>query len=195
MACGAVVRNICVSAVQLIIIVVDGEGSRFPIGLGRVAHGTVIWNGQCRVIRIDALVKVRLVASHTGIRCVVVIATDVAEVAIICDSSMRSSQWINRVVVKIGRYPFNLRVTLGAIRGELSHFVVGVGGVLIFRLVAAIASVGGVVIVAVVACGAVVRNICVSAVQLIIIVVDGEGGRLPFGLGRVAHGTVGRNIQ
>ena len=141
------------------------------------------------------MVIIRLVASHAGIWCVVIVAIGMTKVAVVGYGSVGPGQWIKSTVVKIGWGPCRFAMAARTVRGELSCLVVGVGSVFIFRLVAAIASVGGIVIVAVVACGAVVRNICVSAVQLIIIVVDGEGGRLPFGLGRVAHGTVGRNIQ
>ena len=44
---GAIVLNGSMGPVQLIIIVVDGERSRHPIGVGRMAHGTVHWDGQC----------------------------------------------------------------------------------------------------------------------------------------------------
>ena len=56
------------------ITVMDGEGGRVPARIGGVAHGTIRWDAQCSVVGVGTLVVIRLMATHAGIWCVVIVA-------------------------------------------------------------------------------------------------------------------------
>ena len=60
-------------------------------------------------------IVIGLVATDTGIGCVVVIATDMA-IGAVGHIGMRPVEWPHRVVIKRSRYPAVFIVTLGAIR-------------------------------------------------------------------------------
>ena len=83
----------------------------------------------------------------------------------------------------------------GAIIGELEGLVIRVGGLVVVRLVASGTGVRCVVVVAIVAGRTVVGDGGVSPVQRIIIIVDGEGGRGPSGIGGMAAGTIHRKSE
>ncbi len=183
---GALVRNHCVSAIQRVKIIVQRKSRRLPIGHGRVAEGAVVGQGQRHVVRVQALVEIRRVAARTVGGRGRVVAADVAGRTVVGYRNMLARERPNRVVVKRGRHPSRLRVAGRAVRGELVRHVVRVGHGVEVRGVAARASVRRVHIVPVVASGAVVRNRCVSAIQRIKIVVVGEAGRCPAGVGGVA---------
>ena len=87
-ASSTLICNGGMSAIQCIIIIVDREVGRFPVGLGCVAHGTVGWYGQRSVIRVGALVKIILMAACAGVWCIIIVAVDVAQSTLICDSGM-----------------------------------------------------------------------------------------------------------
>ena len=69
-------------------IVVNWEGRRVPVRVGGMAHVAVSRNGQCRVIWVGAGVVVGQVAAFAGIRRVVVIASAVAEGAVVGNGDM-----------------------------------------------------------------------------------------------------------
>ena len=95
---GAIIGDGSMRAVQLIIIIVNGKGSRGPAGVGGMAGGTICWYGEGQVIRIGALVVIRRMAAGAGIGCVGVIAI-VAGIAVSCNGGVRSGQRIKTVVV------------------------------------------------------------------------------------------------
>lgn len=86
--------------IQLVVIIVDREGRRHPIGVGRMAHRTIHWYGQRHMVWIGARIIIRLVAALAGIRCVTVIAANVAKRTIIGDSRMCPCQWVKNCMVK-----------------------------------------------------------------------------------------------
>ena len=57
-----IIGNGGMSAVQCIVVVVDGEGSRCPARFGGMAGCTIRWQSQSNVIRIGGLVEIRQVA-------------------------------------------------------------------------------------------------------------------------------------
>ena len=122
----------------------------FPAGIG-VATGTIGRNGQRDVIRIAALVVIRQMATLAGIRRIVVVAVDMAGVAIICDRRVCAGQGVKTIVVKCGRHPGRLTVTSGTVCGELSRFVVGIGRLIVVVDMTTRAGVRRVVVITVVA--------------------------------------------
>ena len=135
--------------VQRIVIVVNGESGRLP-GIVCMAIRTIRGNGKCDVIRIAALVVIRQMATLAGIRRVVVVAVNMAGIAIIGDRRVRTSQWVKTIVVKRRRYPRRLAVTSGTVCGELSRLVVGIGRLIVVVDMTARAGVRRVVVIAVV---------------------------------------------
>lgn len=101
---------------------------------------------------------------------------------------------ILRIMVESGRIPGILTVALLAIGRETGRGMVGIGRLIVVRLVTADTGIGCVVVVAVVTGCALVGNGGVCSVQLIIIVVNRKSGRLPSD-GGVATGAIGRNGQ
>lgn len=101
---------------------------------------------------------------------------------------------ILRIVIERGWVPGTLTVALIAIGRKTGRDMVGIGRLVVVRLVAAGAGIGRGVVVAVVTGRALVGNGCVCPVQRIIIVVNGKGGRLPAD-GGVATGAIGRDGQ
>lgn len=98
------------------------------------------------------------------------------------------------VVVEISRIPRCFAVTILASRRETRRGVFGIGGLVIIADVASCTSVRGVVVIAVVAGIAIIGNGGVRPFQRVIIVVNGERGRLPGTCG-VAGRAVRRNRQ
>ena len=88
----------CVSAVQGIVVVVNGEVGRLPVRVCSMAALAICGNVQGYVVWIGGLVIVRHVAALAGIRRVVVIAV-VAIYAIY--GSVRARQRIVIVMVKV----------------------------------------------------------------------------------------------
>ena len=52
-----------------VIIVMDGEGCRFPVGLGGMAGCTIIWYTNSCMVGIGSLVVIIGMATGTGIWC------------------------------------------------------------------------------------------------------------------------------
>jgi len=61
-------------ALQDIIIVMNRESGRYPVRVGGMAGGTGCWYADRAMVWICRLVVIGLVASHAGIRWVVVIS-------------------------------------------------------------------------------------------------------------------------
>ena len=135
--------------VQRIIIAVNVKSGGFPTGVG-MATCTIRRDDECDVIRIGTLVVIRQMATLAGVRRVVVVAVDMAGIAIIGDRRMGAGQRIKTVVIKCRRHPRCLTVTSGAVCGKLSRFVVGIGRLIVVGDMAARAGVRRVVVVAVV---------------------------------------------
>ena len=130
----------------------------------------MIWIGRGVVIS--------LVATHTGIRRVGIVAADMA-VGAVGYAGVRTGERPDGIVIESRRRPCIFIVALGAIGGELVVYVVGVGRGIEIGLVTAGTGIGGVVVIAVVAGRAVIGNGSVRTVELVVVVVDGECRRHP----------------
>lgn len=82
----------------------DRETGRGPTRGSRVAHGAIRRKHQGKVVRVGTSVVIRCVTACASIRGIVVIPM-VTSITIVGNGDVRSSEWINCVVVKIGRYP------------------------------------------------------------------------------------------
>lgn len=103
------------------------------------------------MIRVNAAVVIWLMASHTCIGGIVVIATNMTGCAIIRNWDMRTREGEDSIVVKSRRCPGRLGMAGGTIRGELVGSVIRIGGGAVIRSMAAKAGIRGIVVIAVVA--------------------------------------------
>jgi hypothetical protein len=190
----AVILDGSVRPIQHIVIAVNGEGRRVPIRVGRMAHGTICWNGQSHMVRIGRLVVVVDVAALACVGRIVVIPI-VTGITIVGNDYVGSCQRIKIIVVKSGRHPCRFGVAILAISRKLVGQVVRVGRLVVVVCVAAETRIRGVIVVAVVAGRTIVGDGGVRPIQHIVIAVDGEGSRVPFGLGGVARCAIRRNAQ
>ena len=190
----AIARDRCVGPVQRIVVVVDRESGGFPAWRGGVAHGAIRGDVERHVVRVGALVVIRVVTAVAGVRGVGEIAV-VTRVAIAGNGNMRARERINGVVIESGRRPACLCVAQRAIRRELRSGVIGIGRLVVIRVVTAVAGVGRIVVIAVVTSGAFIGDGRVGPVQRIVIVVYRERGRFPAWRGGVAHRTIGRDVE
>jgi len=181
-------------AVQLVIAVVNGEGSRTPVGRRGMAHIAIGWNAQRQVVGIQTLVVIGKVTAFASVGGIVVVAL-VAQHAVVGYGDMRSCKRIHAIVVEGRRHPGILGMALLAICRELPGQVVGVGRRVVIRRMAPEAGIRGVVVVAVVAFGTIVGDQRMRAAQHVIVVVYGERSRHPVGRGSVAHVAIVRNAQ
>ena len=138
------------------------------------------------------IVVVNMTAS-ASVRCVGIVPV-VAGGAIVRNGGMRAVQRVKTVMVQRRRRPGGFAVASGAIGWELLGDVVRISRLVIIGRMAACAGVRRRIVIAVVAGGAIVRNGGMRAVQGVIIVVNGKGGRFPTA-GRVAIGTGGGDGQ
>ena len=187
---GTVVGNSRVCAVEWIKIVVDGKGCRRPIRRGGVAACAIRRQIQRHVVWVGTLVVIRRMAPRAGIGRIVVIAV-VAGNAVVRNGHVRSSEWVDCIMVKSRRRPGRFRMASRAIGRELIGGVVGVCGLVELRRMATNAGVWRIVVIAVVAGGAIVCDGGVRAIQSIKIIMDSKGGRRPTGAGGVARGAIG----
>ena len=109
----------CMGAIQGPIIIVNREAGRHPVRVGGMAHITIGRDIQSWVVRIRAAVEIRLVTTHTSVRCVVVITSKMAGGAIVGNGEVCPGQWIKIIVVKSRRYPCSLRVAILTRRRKL----------------------------------------------------------------------------
>ena len=121
-----------------------------------MAGGAIIGELEGLVIRVGGLVVVRLVASGTGVRRVVVVAI-VAGRAVIGNGRVRAVEWVIIVVDgEFSRHPAIGGVASFTSCRDAQNYVIWVGGGIEIRLVTADTSIGCVgVIAADVAIGAV----------------------------------------
>ncbi len=96
MAGRTIIGNRRMSAKQLIIIIVDREGRRVPIRVGRVAHITVRRYAQSDVVRVRRAVEIRCMAARTSVRCGRIIAADMTGRTIVRYRNMRPRERIER---------------------------------------------------------------------------------------------------
>ncbi len=99
------------------------------------------------------------------------------------------------VVVEGGRRPARLIMATGAIRRELSRLVVGIGRLVVVRIVAPETGIRRIVIITVVAGGAVVGNGGVRSLEDVVVVVVGKGRRHPTRIGGMARSAIGGEAQ
>ena len=134
MAGGAIVGDGRVCPIQHIIVVVDGEACRCPVGCGRVTLGAVRREIQSFMIGVFALVKVGLVTARAGGRGTGKIAPDVALGA--RHGRMCAGEGPHCIVVESGRHPTCFRMAYFAIGRELIALVVGLRGLIKIFLMA-----------------------------------------------------------
>jgi len=58
-----------VRALNPVVIIMDREGCRFPVGLGGMTGCTIVWYAYRHVVRIGSLVIVIGMATGTGVGC------------------------------------------------------------------------------------------------------------------------------
>ena len=115
---GAVVLDGYVSAVELPILIVNGEGRRVPIGVGGVALVAIGGDGERHVVGVGAGVVIGQVAAFAGGRRIGIIAVLMAKGAIVLNWNMRTREREKRMV-ESGRNPGILRVAILAGRRQL----------------------------------------------------------------------------
>ena len=147
----AIVGNRRMSAVQDIKIIVQREGRRLPIRLGRVAHFAILRQAQSHVVRIRSRLKISQMATRTLARSARIIPVRMAGNAVIRHRHVRPSEGVKSGVVESRRRPGGFRVASLAVRRELVGGVVRVGRCRKIRGVAAVASVRRIDIIPVVA--------------------------------------------
>lgn len=177
-------------AIQGIVIIVNGKGGRRPTRSGRMAHIAIRWNSQCYVVGIATAVVIGQMASFTGVGGIAVITADVTSCTIIGNRYMRSREGEIRIVIETGGSPGRLGMAGGTIRRELIGCVIRVRCGVEICCVAANTGIGRIVVIAVVAGRTIIRYCSMCAIQGIIIVVNGKGGRRPARVGRMAARTI-----
>ena len=190
----AVIGNGRVRAVEGIVVVVVGKSRRRPAGLGGVAARTVVAEAQRHVVGVAGLVEICRMAAGTGVGGIVVVSV-VAGSTLIGNDGVPARKWVKIVVVESSRYPGRFCMTVLTVCRELGRLVVGIGGAVVIRQVAAYAGIRRVVVVAVVTSRTVISNTCVRAIEGIVVVVVGKSRRCPAGLGGVAARTVVAEAQ
>ena len=155
--------NSSMSAIQRPVVVVYGEGSRFPACICSMAHGTIGRNRQCYVVGVKAGIEIRRMTTLASIRGVGVIAL-VTGIAVVCDGYVCTCERINGIVVKGGRYPGRFIMANGTVGRKLSCFVIRIGGCVVIGLVATRTGIGGIVVIPVMAHGTVVGNSGMGAI-------------------------------
>ena len=173
-------------------VIMNGEGGGEPVGVGRMAQSTIGRQSQVLVIGIGTRIIIGCMATGTSVRCVVVIPL-VATVAV--HIFMGSFQRPEAVVINCCGDPTILIVADHAISGEAGILVVRVAGLVVVRGMAPVTGVRRVVVIPVVAGRAVVGYGRVRSIEWPEVVVDGEGGRHPVRVGRMAQGTVCRESE
>ena len=101
----AIIGNTRMCPVQIVIIVVNRECGRLPTRGGRVAHGAIGRDVQCNVIGVGRPVKIRGVTTRAGIGRIVEIPSNMTKSAVVRNGYMRSSEWVNLVVIISRRGP------------------------------------------------------------------------------------------
>ena len=186
---GTVIGNGRVRTIERIVVVVVGKSCRRPAGLGGVAARTVVAEAQRHVVGVAGLVKISRMAACTGIRRVVVVPV-VTGSTLVGNNGVPACEGVKVVMVKSGRYPCRLRVTILAVGRELGDFMVRIGRTVVVGQVAAHTGIGRVVVIAIVAGSAVISNARMRAIERVVVVVVGKSRRRPAGLGSVATGAV-----
>lgn len=115
-----------------------------------MAHGTIRWNQQSCVIRVQTCIVIWRMTAFTSIRCVGVIAL-VACIAIVRNGCMCSGKRINCIVVKVGWRPGNFTVANRAIGWKLRRRMVRIAGRVVIRGMTSCTSIGRVGIIPLVA--------------------------------------------
>ena len=189
-----VVLNGSMRPVQRPVTVVNRECGRGPVGVGSVAHIAIRGQPQRYVIRVSCLVVIDHVTSLACIGGVVVVPV-VTGITIVGNDEVRSSQRVEIIVVKSGRHPSGFSVAFLAISRELVGEVIRIVRLVVVVCVAAVTSVRRIVVVPIVTDGTIVLNGSMGAAQHIVIVVNGEGSRVPIRYCGMAHVAICRYSQ
>jgi len=174
-----------VSAIQLIVVVVNIESRGLPSGLGGVAAFAVRWQAKISMVWVGCCVVVVRMTSGAGVRRIGIIAV-VTSVTVVCNRDMSARHDEVLVVIEGTWCPTAFTVAGGAIRWEVGGSVVWIGGTVVVIQVASDTGVRRIVVITVVAGRTVVGDGSVSAIQLIVVVVNIESCGLPSWLGGVA---------
>lgn len=125
----ALVGNRQVSTLQHIIIAVNRESGRVPVGIGCVTFFAGVGDANGRMIRVTRLVILGGMAAKTGIGCVVVIIL-VTGKTVGGNAQVSACQW---VIIFMDREGGRLPARLGGVTGfagvwDANRLVIGVGG-------------------------------------------------------------------
>jgi len=140
----ALVGNRQVCALQHIVVAVNREGGRVPVGIGRVAFFAGVGYANGRMIRVTRLVVLGGVTAKAGIGCVVVIIL-VTGKTVGGNAQVSACQ---RVIVFMDREGGRLPARLGGVTGfagvwYANRLVIGVGSLVKLVSVAIAANGGG----------------------------------------------------
>ena len=186
-----VVGDGSVSAIQLIEIIVNIESCGLPSWLGGVAAFAVRWQAKISMAWVGRCVVVVRMTSGAGVWRIGVVAV-MTSVTVVCNRDMSARHDEVLVVIEGTWCPTAFTVASRAIRWEVGCCVVRIRSCVVVIQVTADTGIRRIVVIAVVAGGTVVGDGSVSAIQLIIIIVNLESCGLPSGLGGVATCTVRR---
>lgn len=159
----AVVGNRGMRAIQGIERIMNRETCGFPIRRGGVAHGAIRGEIELRVVRVACLGIICVMTTVAGVWRIVEV-TVVAGITIVGNGDVRTGKRINRTMVKSRRRPGCFCVAHSTIGRELGCGVVWIGGLGVFRIMAAVAGIGCRVVISVVAGSTIRCNSRVCAV-------------------------------
>ncbi len=181
--------------------------------VNREVHAIVVKSGGCpggfrmailtgsrktgrSVVRVIGVVVIIFMTAKTSVRRVVII-TIMAERTVIRNDGVGTVQLPIIIMDRESRrHPVGIGgMTGSAIRGNTNSLVIGIGRLIIVRLVAAHTGIRRVIVIPVVAGHTIIGNRRMRPVEHPIIIVDRKGRRHPVGFRRMAALTIGRNTQ
>ena len=139
---------------------------------------------------VAAIVIVGLVATLTGVGCVVVITIDVAEGTFVFDGLVCAREWVYDVVVEGSGYPGSFGVARFAIGRELCGGMVGVGGTIKIVLVTTDTGVRCIVVIAIVTSGTFIGDGSMRSIERVEVIVNIESSGVPSGFCAMAGSAI-----
>ena len=188
----AVVGDGCVCPDKLIEVIVNGESGWCPSRLGGVAGFAGCRQVECQVTWISASCIVIGMATcaccgRIGVVALVTVVTG--------HGCVRAREWPHGAVIERGRHPRILVVAVSASCRELLSDVVWIRGGIVVIGMATGTGVWCVIVITIVTSLAVVGDGCVCPDKLIEVIVNGESGWRPSGLGGVAGFAGCRQVE
>jgi hypothetical protein len=170
------------------ILTVMVERRRYPCVL-RMADFAIGWELSGGVRRIVRLVVIVQVAAHACVRYVIIVIAVMAGIARL--SYVGPGKYVIIIVIREqGRLPARVCGMAGCtIGGQTKCSVTGIGGLIVFVLMAADAGIRSIVVIVLVAAEAV--NGCMGACQRVIIIMLWKNSRCPPGSRTVAVSACG----